>query len=117
MSPGVSVLRLWIGVAALCLTMRVFSASEAVLSPSPGPEYILERVEALPQVTILKILQTRDGYLWLGTYKGLIRFDGVRWVTFDLANTPELSSDGVYALHEDRTGDLWKGTDDGGVIR
>jgi len=53
----------------------------------------------------------------IGTYKGLIRFDGVRSITFDLANTPGLSSDGVYLLYEDRAGDLWIGTDDGGVIR
>jgi ligand-binding sensor domain-containing protein len=56
--------------------------------PSPGPDYVVERVTALPQVTIRAITQTRDGYLWIGTYNGLIRFDGVRAITFDLANTP-----------------------------
>ena len=85
--------------------------------PSPGPDYVVERVAALPQVTIRAITQTRDGYLWIGTYKGLIRFDGVRSIPFDLANTPGLSSDGVYLLYEDKLGDLWIGTDDGGVIR
>jgi signal transduction histidine kinase/ligand-binding sensor domain-containing protein len=86
-------------------------------NPSPGPDYVVERVAALPQVTIRAITQTRDGYLWIGTYKGLIRFDGVRAITFDLANTPGLSSDGVYLLYEDRLGELWIGTDDGGLIR
>lgn len=37
----------------------------------------------LPQNTINDILQTRDGYLWLATYGGLVRFDGARFVVFD----------------------------------
>jgi len=85
--------------------------------PIPGPDYVVERVAALPQVTIRAITQTQDGYLWIGTYNGLIRFDGVRSIKFDVANTRALSSDGVYLLYEDRLGDLWIGTDDGGVIR
>src|SRR5258706_1423749 len=103
--------------AALCLVARAIAASEATPLPTPGPEYVVERVAALPQVTIRAITQTQDGYLWIGTYNGLIRFDGVRSIKFDVANTPRLSSDGVYVLHEDRSGDLWIGTDDGGVIR
>ncbi len=103
--------------AALYLATRVLSASEAMPYPSPGPDYVVERVAALPQVTIRAITQTRDGYLWIGTYNGLIRFDGVRSIKYDLANTRALSSDAVYVLHEDRSGDLWIGTDDGGVIR
>ena len=103
--------------AAFYLAARVLAASEGMPEPIPGPDYVVERVTALPQVTIRAITQTRDGYLWIGTYKGLIRFDGVRSMTFDLANTPGLSSDGICLLHEDSLGDLWIGTDDGGVIR
>ncbi len=33
--------------------------------------------QGLPQNSIQAILQTRDGYLWLGTERGLVRFDGV----------------------------------------
>jgi signal transduction histidine kinase/ligand-binding sensor domain-containing protein len=116
MYPGARACRIWTS-AAFWLAARVLSASEVMPYPSPGPDYVVERVTALPQVTIRAIVQTRDGYLWIGTYKGLIRFDGVRSITFDLANTPGLSSDGVCVLHEDRAGDLWIGTDDGGVIR
>src|SRR5262245_6867405 len=103
--------------AALYLAARVLSASEAMPYPIAGPDYVVERVTALPQVTFRAILQTRDGYLWIGTYNGLIRFDGVRSIKFDVANTRALSSDAVYVLHEDRSGDLWIGTDDGGLIR
>ena len=100
--------------AAFYLAARLLAASEVMPEPIPGPDYVVERVTALPQVTIRASTQTRDGYLWIGTYKGLIRFDGVRSVTFDLANTPGLSSDGVSLLYEDSLGDLWIGTDDGG---
>jgi signal transduction histidine kinase/ligand-binding sensor domain-containing protein len=106
--------QIWASVA-LYLAARVLSASET--APYPGPDYVVERVAALSQLTIRAIVQTRDRYLWMGTYNGLIRFDGVRSISFDMANTPALSSDAVYVLHEDRSGDLWIGTDDGGVIR
>ena len=36
------------------------------------------------------IAQTPDGYLWVGTYNGLARFDGARFETFDPVNKPEL---------------------------
>ena len=47
----------------------------------------------LPQNTVHSILQTRDGYLWLGTDGGLVRFDGMDFVTFDAENTPQFKSD------------------------
>jgi ligand-binding sensor domain-containing protein/signal transduction histidine kinase len=73
--------------------------------------------EGLPTGTVRAIEQTRDGYLWLGTYEGLARFDGVRFTVFDKANTPELKSDNITALHEDQTGTLWIGTSGGGLVR
>lgn len=109
MYPGAPACRIWTS-AALCLAARMLSASD-------GSEYVVERFTASPQVTIRAILQTRDGYLWTGTYKGLGRTDGVRSQVFNLGNTPALSSDSVSVLHEDRAGDLWIGTDDGGVMR
>ena len=42
----------------------------------------------LPQNSIQAILQTRDGYIWLGTERGLVRFDGVQFTVFDKGNTP-----------------------------
>src|SRR5262245_5089570 len=39
--------------------------------------------EGLPQNTVTAIAQARDGYLWLGTQSGLVRFDGVRFVVVD----------------------------------
>src|SRR5262245_1163503 len=73
--------------------------------------------EGLPQNTVNAILQTRDGYLWAGTYDGLARFDGLHFTTFNTANTPELGSNGIRALCEDRSGALWIGTNGGGLSR
>jgi ligand-binding sensor domain-containing protein/signal transduction histidine kinase len=68
----------------------------------------------LPQNTVHSILQTRDGYLWLGTDGGLVRFDGIDFVTFDGENTPQFKSDTVYDLLEvpsgDGSGTLWIST-------
>jgi PAS domain S-box-containing protein len=71
----------------------------------------------LPQDSVLSIAQTPDGYLWMGTEEGLVRFDGVRFTVFDKRNTPELTSNLILALLVDRRGALWIGTNGGGLVR
>jgi ligand-binding sensor domain-containing protein/signal transduction histidine kinase len=73
--------------------------------------------DGLPENTIQAIVQTRDGYLWLGTEVGLARFDGARFTVFDKQNTPGLKNSNVTALLEARDGALWIGTRGGGVTR
>jgi diguanylate cyclase (GGDEF)-like protein len=84
------------------------------LDPNLGlDEYAVERYSTengLPQSSVLAMVQTRDGYLWLGTYEGLARFDGLSFTVFDKSNTPEMESNGIKALAEDREGRLWVGT-------
>jgi ligand-binding sensor domain-containing protein/signal transduction histidine kinase len=74
---------------------------------SYGPEL------GLPGTVVTTAIQTRDGYLWVGTPSGLARFDGVRFVGFPAADHPGLASDLIYCLREDRDGVLWVGTDKG----
>jgi diguanylate cyclase (GGDEF)-like protein len=71
----------------------------------------------LPQNTIHAILQARDGYLWMGTEEGLVRFDGVRFVVSDRQNEPALRSPFVSSLFESSDGTLWIGTYGGGLAR
>src|SRR5690349_19012150 len=60
----------------------------------------------LPDSSVTAIAQTPDGYLWIGTYNGLARFDGKRFVTFDPANTPALLHAHIRKLYVDRQGTL-----------
>jgi diguanylate cyclase (GGDEF)-like protein len=71
----------------------------------------------LPQTTINTIIQSRDGYLWIGTEEGLARFDGIRFVVRDRQNAPALRSPFISCIAEmpDRT--LWIGTYGGGIAR
>ena len=69
----------------------------------------------LPDNAVTAVVQTRDGYLWVGTYGGLARFDGMRFKVFNSANTPELQSDRITSLYEDQTGKLWIGHEHGDV--
>ncbi|WP_158748554.1 sensor histidine kinase [Acidobacterium sp. S8] len=72
--------------------------------------------DGLPQNTVHTVLQTRDGYIWLGTEAGLVRFDGVQFTVFDKKSSPLLGSDLISSLLEDRNGTLWIGTS-GGLTR
>jgi signal transduction histidine kinase/streptogramin lyase len=69
--------------------------------------------QGLPQNTTQALAQTLDGYLWVGTYEGLARFDGVRFKVFDSVNTPELPDRSITALAVDRDGTLWISTNGG----
>ena len=71
--------------------------------------------EKLPSGVVISVLQTRDGYLWLGTLNGLVRFDGHRFTVFDESNTPSLPNSSIVFLFEDSRGWLWAGTDGGGI--
>jgi ligand-binding sensor domain-containing protein/signal transduction histidine kinase len=71
----------------------------------------------LPQNTVQSIVQTRDGYLWVGTQEGLARFDGLNFTVFDKENTPAFKSNDIRFLHEDQQGRLWISTSYGLVCR
>ncbi|MBP7375200.1 MAG: hypothetical protein KA956_01855 [Pyrinomonadaceae bacterium] len=71
--------------------------------------------DGLPQNTVTSILQTSDGYIWLGTFGGLARFDGIKFTIFDSTNSPGLASSRVLSLYEDRRKNLWIGTESGQV--
>ncbi len=72
--------------------------------------------EGLPQLTVQKVLQTRDGYLWLGTQSALVRFDGLGFDTFKGDRVPALGNAYIEALFEDSRGKLWIGTWKNGLL-
>lgn len=70
----------------------------------------------LPQNTVQALAQTRDGFIWLGTEVGLVRFDGNNFVLFDQKSRPALPSNDAQRLLSTDDGSLWVATD-GGVAR
>ncbi len=67
----------------------------------------------LPQNTVQALAQTRDGFIWLGTEGGLVRFDGTNFVVFDQNSKPALPGNDVQCLLATDDGALWIGTTDG----
>jgi signal transduction histidine kinase/ligand-binding sensor domain-containing protein len=99
---------------ALALMLAFLSAHAA----SRAGDYLVDvwtSENGLPDSSVAAIAQTPEGYLWIGTYNGLARFDGVRFVTFDPANTPALAHAGVRKLSVDNQGTLWINTFDGSL--
>ena len=69
--------------------------------------------QGLPQNSVQAIEQTTDGYLWLGTQEGLVRFDGVRFTTFGRESIPQPY---IWSLESDAAGGLWIGTEGSGLV-
>lgn len=101
-------------VAVMLLGLMVASRVQA----SSEGDYLTDvwtADEGLPNSSVTAIAQTPDGYLWVGTYNGLARFDGIQFVTFDPANTPALAHARVRKLFVDNQGTLWINTLDGSL--
>jgi len=104
-------------VASLFLPVPWNGSALAALDSDHYVYSIWQRQEGLMQPTIRVVTQTRDGYLWLATWGGLVRFDGVSFITFDQQNTPALKDNEINALVEDHEGALWIGTASAGLLR
>jgi signal transduction histidine kinase/ligand-binding sensor domain-containing protein len=73
--------------------------------------------DGLPSTTVYAITQTADGFLWIGTGDGLIRFDGFQFVPTELRGLGNLSLGQVTALAPISRGSLAIGTSNGLLIR
>jgi ligand-binding sensor domain-containing protein/signal transduction histidine kinase len=90
--------------------------ARALTAAKPLREYgrqTWQTESGLPQNTVHAVLQTRDGFLWIATEGGLVRFDGQDLLTFDTTNLPQLHSNLISDLAEDDRGVLWVATSDG----
>src|SRR5688500_5161415 len=106
-------LRRWGGWGVILVLAPSLWAGAARPTFRTDPTYLIDTWESedgLPENSATSMGQTRDGYLWFGTFNGLVRFDGVKFTVFNPANTPQLPSPGVIALHLDRGGRLWVST-------
>src|ERR1035441_9624536 len=102
----------------VCATFPILAVAEETNSVS---QFYTIKVwgadEGLVEASVTEVAQTPEGYLWVGTLFGsVLRFDGVRFVSYNSANTPEFSQKwGVPRLMVDRGGTLWISMLDGGM--
>lgn len=120
MTPG----RLWHSwLVSIGPVIGLFWGGLWVVAPCSGSDlstntsdYTIENwqvEQGLPQISVTSIAQTSDGYLWLGTFNGLVRFDGVRFTVFNDANTPAMCGNSIHRLITDPQGTLWILTQEG----
>ncbi len=106
-------------LARLCPFSAAAGAAPSLPGVQPnvlGDDFIAARwttSEGLPENSSTAVAQTGDGYIWFGTFNGLVRFDGVKVTTFNPENTPELPSESIINLHSDSRGRLWVSTSRG----
>ncbi len=71
--------------------------------------------DGLPGMTITDIMQDTKGYIYIGTYDGLVRFDGVEFVTFNRNYDKKYDFTAVRSIYQDTNGNIWIGHNDEGV--
>jgi len=117
LTPRLSVSR----SAAFAVALAVFvCAAHATRASADGPDYVLSAwatEKGLPPGDVFAIAQDVDGFLWLGTPNGLIRFDGSRFTPWT-ASSPEnaLPNGPVHAIVGSADGSLWVGFGGGGGV-
>src|SRR5271163_2962423 len=104
-------MKLRFGIAVLA---AIFLRPAMGLDPSRTLTQYAHRIwqaqQGLPQGTLYSILQTHDGYLWLGSQTGLIRFDGVRFESLDNIRRSAPANVWVRSALEDSNYALWLAT-------
>ena len=106
---------------------RVLLAALALLAavPVPATDRALKDLfrdhwttrEGLPHNSVNAIAQTPEGYLWLATWEGLVRYNGQSFTQFDRRHIPELQDGALRALHVDAQGRLVAGGARGALVR
>src|SRR5262245_39972118 len=102
---------------AILTGVEGFSGSFNGEGDSPWLIRTWETEDGLPENSATAMVQTPDGYLWFGTFNGLVRFDGVPFKVFSPANTPGLPDAGIVGLYCDKQNRLWASTFGGLALR
>ncbi len=106
-------------VIAACLVLQMpLSVSAAKEDADSYGDYVVNiynEQSGLPTGEANVVIQTADGYVWIGSYGGLIRYDGSLFKNYS-EEKEGISSSSVRSLFEDSKGRLWIGTNDAGVF-
>src|SRR5215469_14263611 len=92
--------RYW-NVAALTLALARSISAETQLHSNDYLVTEWQTSDGLPENLVSSFAQTSDGYLWVGTFGGLARFDGLRFVTFGVYNSDAFFNDRIKNLYQD----------------
>lgn len=76
-----------------------------------------DNASGLPQNSVLSTIQTRDGYLWMGTEEGFVRFDGLKFKLFDDSTLNIENHNSRFIVEDNTTSHIWVGTDGGGLVK
>lgn len=98
-----------IGVLALCLALAARTSADEV---SDFMVRHWDQGRGLPQASVTSLAQDADGFLWVGTFGGLVRFDGNSFRQVPLAGSIPVDNFEVFCLLSERDA-LWVGTDRG----
>src|ERR1700722_14975290 len=107
---------------SLLLGLVLWMAPPVVRAAIDAAPLVLEHLttaDGLPQVTVLATLQDSQGFVWLGTEDGLVRYDGHRLVRYGYqrGTADGLPGNYIQAIAEDAHHDLWIAVADGGLAR
>src|SRR6202795_296834 len=102
-------LRFSISIARVCcVLLLIFVGGPGARGGQGHPHYAIQGYghqawqapEGLPQDSVQTILQTRDGFLWVGTERGLARFDGLHFDVFKSMNAGGIKINSIEVLYE-----------------
>ncbi|MCU0391874.1 MAG: SpoIIE family protein phosphatase [Thermoflexibacter sp.] len=96
-----------------------FAQAQALEPHKALTQYLIHKwttENGLPSNTLNKITQTKDGYLWIAGYNGLVRFDGTYFTVYNRKNTSAFLTNSISDLYESTDGKLWIGTAGGGLV-
>ena len=100
-------------LTALFMSLTVLCFPAAAENDAHYVVTVYNEQNGLPTGEANVIAQTSDGYIWIGSYGGLIRYDGSSFRNYSLENV--ISSSSIRSLYESTDGKLWIGTNDVGV--
>lgn len=103
------------------LALLLCTAPVWALRTDPAPEQFIRRSwdlrDGMPQNSVVSLAQTPDGYLWMATFGGLVRFNGNHFEVFTPSRHPALASIRIACLFTDRSGTLWVGMEKSGLAK
>ena len=116
-------LRTMVKLGKICLSyalvVLLLSSGWMIASPPPGVQFtrsLWKVQDGLPEATVQALVETQEGYLWVGTTGGLTRFDGTRFTPYGSGLLSPTAVNSIFCLVAAPDGSLWIGTEGGGLL-